>query len=72
MMGWATTGEKKDGEEEEEPSEQARWVMELMEEEGVQALPRSMELMGRAYDSREFWRTWGVVPVKARIGVNAP
>ena len=78
LLGWATTeGQKKEGEGEEdkkelEPSEQAKWVMELMEEEGVQALPRSMELMGRAYDSREFWRTWGLVPVKARIGVNAP
>ncbi|KAK3347530.1 hypothetical protein B0H65DRAFT_460689 [Neurospora tetraspora] len=68
LMGWATT----EGQEDGEPSEQARWVMELMEEEGVQALPRSMELMGRAYDSREFWRTWGLVPVKARVGVNAP
>lgn len=69
LLGWATAeGKEEDG----EPSEQARWVMELMEEEGVQALPRSMELMGRAYDSREFWRTWGLVPVKARIGVNTP
>ncbi|KAJ4392655.1 hypothetical protein N0V85_006904 [Neurospora sp. IMI 360204] len=67
LMGWAT-----EGQEDGEPSEQAKWVMELMEEEGVQALPRSMELMGRAYDSREFWRTWGLVPVKARVGVNAP
>ncbi|KAK1776521.1 hypothetical protein QBC45DRAFT_419115 [Copromyces sp. CBS 386.78] len=67
LLGWATEG-KEDG----EPSEQAKWVMELMEEQGVQALPRSMELMGRAYNSREFWRTWGLVPVKARIGVNAP
>lgn len=67
LLGWAT-----EGQEGGEPSEQAKWVMELMEEEGVQALPRSMELMGRAYDSREFWRTWGLVPVKARIGVNAP
>ncbi|KAK3388592.1 hypothetical protein B0T20DRAFT_98534 [Sordaria brevicollis] len=74
LMGWAAD-EKEEGEEEGEgegkevqPSEQAKWVMELMEEEGVQALPRSMELMGRAYDSREFWRTWGLVPVKARIG----
>ncbi|EAA30026.1 hypothetical protein GE21DRAFT_9825 [Neurospora crassa] len=67
LMGWAT-----EGQEDGEPREQAKWVMELMEEEGVQALPRSMELMGRAYDSREFWRTWGLVPVKARVGVNAP
>jgi len=38
-----------------------------MEEEGVRALPRSMEALGRCYDSREFWKTFGLVPLKARI-----
>jgi len=46
---------------------QIKWVGELMEEQGVRALPRSMEALGRAYDSREFWVTFGVMPVKARI-----
>ncbi|KAK4446551.1 hypothetical protein QBC34DRAFT_149094 [Podospora aff. communis PSN243] len=60
MAGWA---EGSDG----EVSEQAKWVGELMEEEKVKALPRSMEALGRCYDSREFWRVFGVVPVKARV-----
>ncbi|KXT16836.1 hypothetical protein AC579_6819 [Pseudocercospora musae] len=59
FLGWAETGEG--------VSEQAKWVEELMWEEGVRALPRSMETLGRCYDSREFWRTFGLVPLKARI-----
>ncbi|KAK3997954.1 hypothetical protein QBC44DRAFT_314703 [Cladorrhinum sp. PSN332] len=53
LAGWA-----------KEASLQVRWVWELMEEEGVRALPRSMETLGRAYDAREFWRKWGVEPLK--------
>ncbi|KAH9828520.1 hypothetical protein Tdes44962_MAKER09265, partial [Teratosphaeria destructans] len=79
FAGWADREEvpgaavKGDGEVEvggdvgREPREQARWVYELMEEEGVRALPRSMEVLGRAYDGREFWRTFGLAPLKARI-----
>ena len=54
-----------------EPSEQARWVLELMAETdgkaSVRALPRSMEQLGRCYDTREFWSTFGLVPLKARV-----
>jgi hypothetical protein len=64
LAGWAEEGE---GRKEGEVSEQARWVAELMEEDGVRALPRSMERLERCYDSREFWRAWGVVPLKARV-----
>jgi hypothetical protein len=46
---------------------QAGWVVELMREEGVRALPRSMEVLGRCYDTREFWEAFGLVPLKARI-----
>ncbi|KAJ2917566.1 hypothetical protein MD484_g2852, partial [Candolleomyces efflorescens] len=45
----------------------ARWVRELMEETGIRALPRNVELLGRAMDSREFWTTFGLSPVKARL-----
>ncbi|KAK0648604.1 hypothetical protein B0T16DRAFT_325331 [Cercophora newfieldiana] len=64
LAGWA---EGVDGRE--EPSEQAGWVFELMGEEGseVRGLPRSMEALGRCYDSREFWRVFGVVPLKGRV-----
>lgn len=50
-----------------QPTDQAKWVAELMIEEGVRALPRSMEALGRCYDSREFWGTFGLVPLKARV-----
>lgn len=46
--------------------EVATWVGELMEEEGVRALPRSAEELGRAMDSREFWRTFGLMPEVGR------
>lgn len=46
---------------------QARWVRELMNEEGVRALPRSAEQMGRALDSTEFWNTFELEPVMTRL-----
>lgn len=62
FAGWAETKGK-----EGEVSEQAKWVYELLQEEGVQGLPRSMETLGRCYDSREFWSTFKLAPLKARI-----
>ena len=38
------------------------WVTQLMREEGVRALPRSMDQLGRKLDSREFWEVVGVLP----------
>ena len=32
------------------------WVRELMDEEGVKALPRKGSILGRRLDGREFWR----------------
>lgn len=55
------------GKKEIKPSKQSRWVFELMEEGGVRALPRSMETLGRCYDSREFWQTFGLSPLRSRI-----
>jgi hypothetical protein len=50
------------------PSQQSRWVFELMEsDDRVKALPRSSELLGRCYDSREFWRVFGVSPTRAGL-----
>lgn len=43
------------------------WLQELMVEQNVRALPRAAEDLGRNYDSREFWRTFGIVPVRARM-----
>ena len=46
---------------------QPRWVRELMHEEGVRALPRPVELLGRGLDSREFWDTFELEPLVARL-----
>lgn len=67
FVGWAAVG---DEEIDPEPRDQARWVYELMDEEGVKALPRSMETLGRCYDSREFWTTFGLTPRNARVGAR--
>jgi len=55
------------GEVDRRPSQQARWVFQLMQEEKIWALPRSMEALGRCYYGREFWETFGLVPLKGRI-----
>ncbi|KAK6592781.1 hypothetical protein H4I96_11379 [Botrytis cinerea] len=46
---------------------QIKWIGELMKEHDVKALPRSMDDLGRCYDSREFWETFDVMPVRSRI-----
>ncbi|THH31504.1 hypothetical protein EUX98_g2685 [Antrodiella citrinella] len=46
---------------------QPKWVKELMDEEGVKALPRGVEKLGRGLDSREFWTKFGLEPVKGRL-----
>ncbi|KAG9836471.1 hypothetical protein KCU98_g11787, partial [Aureobasidium melanogenum] len=63
MVGWAKEGKHVD----EEPSKQSQWVYELMQEEDVKALPRDMETLGRCYDSREFWKTFNLIPLRSRI-----
>lgn len=68
FLGWADAKEDAEGTKKEvQPSDQSRWVGELMDEEDVRALPRSMETLGRCYDSREFWKTFELTPLKARI-----
>ncbi|KAH8074806.1 hypothetical protein BXZ70DRAFT_963792 [Cristinia sonorae] len=46
---------------------QPRWVRELMQEEGVRALPRDIVVLGRALDSREFWTTFELEPIRCRL-----
>ena len=43
------------------------WVLELMEEAGVRALPRTPDNFLRALNSTEFWRTFKLAPVMARL-----
>ena len=59
--------EDEEKESEDRKDSQIKWVGELMAEQEVKALPRSMEELGRCYDSREFWTTFGIMPVRARI-----
>ncbi|KAI8451185.1 hypothetical protein BY996DRAFT_7318986 [Phakopsora pachyrhizi] len=47
--------------------DQARWVRELMKETSVRTLPRTPNQLGRALDSLEFWSTFGISPVRARL-----
>ncbi|KAM7207878.1 hypothetical protein V8F20_001672 [Naviculisporaceae sp. PSN 640] len=65
LVGWADI--KKEDREKGEPTKQAKWVYELMLEEGVRGLPRSMEQLKRCYDTREFWSTFDLVPLKGRM-----
>jgi hypothetical protein len=66
ILGFAgeVNEESQDGDREKT---QIKWVGELMAEQGVKALPRSMEQLGRCYDCREFWDMFGLMPVRARI-----
>jgi len=43
------------------------WVRELMQEEGIHALPRSSESLGRVLDSQDFWYTFKLSPFKPRL-----
>jgi len=61
IVGWA------DNKHEGQPSQQAQWVYELLNEEKTPALPRSMADLGRCYDSRDFWTLFSTVPLKARV-----
>ncbi|KAL8757601.1 MAG: hypothetical protein Q9184_004172 [Pyrenodesmia sp. 2 TL-2023] len=45
-----------------------KWVLELMEEEGVRALPRDRGGLWRVLDGREFWKVVGMVPVRSLLG----
>lgn len=46
---------------------QPAWVLELMEEQSVRALPRTPETLGRALDSRDFWKDFKLMPIKGRL-----
>ena len=51
----------------ERAQKQIKWIGELMAEQGVRALPRDMESLGRCYDTREFWSTFGIMPTRSRV-----
>ena len=64
-IGWGVGGSA--AKDDEATGEHPQWVRELMTEQGVKALPRSMDTLGRCYDTREFWEKFGLAPVRARI-----
>jgi hypothetical protein len=53
--------------EKNEKAPQIEWIRELMADNHIKALPRSMEQLGRCYDSREFWTTFELMPSRSRI-----
>jgi hypothetical protein len=66
FAGWADR-KNTEGSASREPSQQAKWVYELLREDDIPALPRSMEALGRCYDGRDFWHIFSTVPLKARV-----
>jgi hypothetical protein len=62
IMGWATVVQGSTT----MILKQANWVRELMSDGNVRALPRSMEQLGRCYDTREFWSKFNLTPTMGR------
>jgi hypothetical protein len=68
VLGWAGGDGDGDGDGVEEKTlPRLEWVQELLAENNVRALPRSAEQLGRCYDSREFWATFKIMPIKSGI-----
>lgn len=64
---WEWTGKSHEGAEEDKQStdeklQYRRWVVELMDENNVRGLPRSVEALGRKLDARDFWKAIGTLP----------
>jgi hypothetical protein len=64
ILGFARDDEENDNDNENITISQIKWIGELIDEHQVRALPRSMEQLGRCYDSREFWATFELMPVR--------
>jgi len=58
---------KWEGENESQRPQYRKWVLELMDEENVRALPRGPESLGRVLDSRHFWKSMGIWPSQGRV-----
>ncbi|ORY78157.1 hypothetical protein BCR37DRAFT_382413 [Protomyces lactucae-debilis] len=68
MLGWGSSSAAAKAETDGDAhGEVLTWILELMQETGTKALPRSMETLGRCYDAIEFWQTFKITPVRARI-----
>ena len=52
----------------DEPTDLAgEWVRELMADRGLRVLPRDTGMLGRILDSTEFWTSFELLPVRARV-----
>ncbi|KAL8729583.1 MAG: hypothetical protein Q9166_004663 [cf. Caloplaca sp. 2 TL-2023] len=67
ILGWSSGAREKKGKG-EDILEYGKWVLELMEEGQVKALPRGRDMLGRVLDGREFWKAVGVVPGESLMG----
>ena len=65
VLSWGK--EERDGVKEGEGLQYEKWVLELMREEGVRALPRDVERLGRRLDGRGFWEAVGGWPERGRL-----
>lgn len=61
-------GESMSKQEQENQDQYAKWVGELMKEDGIRALPRDAGVLGRKLDSRGFWLHHGLWPRHKRLG----
>ncbi|TPX59191.1 hypothetical protein SpCBS45565_g07810 [Spizellomyces sp. 'palustris'] len=50
--------------------QQPEWVGQLLEEHGVKGLPRPAESLGRAIDTRDFWKRFGISPSQTFMGCD--
>lgn len=67
IWAWSAPEEQLIQNKDTETAPYRRWIMELMQEEDVKALPRGPETLGRVLDSRAFWQTMGLSPSVGRI-----
>jgi len=64
---WSPPEEETNGSDGSELPPYRRWIMELLREGNVHALPRGPETLGRVLDSRAFWQTMGISPSVGRL-----
>jgi hypothetical protein len=64
---WGNAGEQNRADPKVLVGSQPEWVRELMAEHGLRVLPRDTSMLGRILDSTEFWTTFGLLPVHARV-----
>ena len=67
ILSWGRESVGGKGEGGGEGLQYEKWVLELMEEEGVRALPRDKEGLGRRLDGRGFWKAVGGWPESGRL-----